>query len=162
MKYIRKTTPKWQRDAYKVMLVVFMVASGMGHVSKRIEANWKNNNPIVTPISDKEILVVDVEREVIVHELPQTVEEKIRSVFTQEPDLAVKVAKCESGLNPNAKNKTSSARGLFQVMQSWHKIDERWLLNEDINIQVAHSLYQDQGWTPWRASNHCHHALVNN
>ena len=33
------------------------------------------------------------------------------------PELMLKIAKIESNLNPNAKSKTSSARGLFQIIK---------------------------------------------
>lgn len=100
-----------------------------------------------------------IEKEKIVYKTPETIEEKICSVFKENCNDAIKVAKCESGLNPLSVNKTSSARGLFQIMQSWHKIDQRWLFIPEINIQVAYQLWRDQGWEPWRASNHCHGLL---
>lgn len=85
----------------------------------------------------------------------QLIEQEIRLVFGKAGDTAVKVARCESGLNPQAKNKISSARGLFQIMQSWHKIDQKWLFNPNINILVAKQLYDEQGWNPWEASRWC-------
>lgn len=83
------------------------------------------------------------------------IEEKISEVFGKDGDLAIRIAKCESSLNPRAKNKDSSARGLFQIMQSWHKIDEKWLLDPDINIKVAKKLFDEQGTVPWNASKWC-------
>lgn len=35
------------------------------------------------------------------------------------PNLAIKIARCESWLNPNAKNKNSSASGLFQHLRRY-------------------------------------------
>lgn len=85
----------------------------------------------------------------------QLIEEEIRLVFGEAGETAVKVARCESSLNPQAKNKTSSARGLFQIMQSWHGIDQKWLFNPHINILVAKQLYDEQGLAPWEASRWC-------
>jgi hypothetical protein len=102
-----------------------------------------------------------------VHNLTPTVYEatqsatvdKIKAAFGKDGDDAVKVAFCESSLNPEAKNKRSSARGLFQIMASVHGVREKWLLNEDVNIQVAKQLFDEQGWNPWLASNNCHGLL---
>jgi len=64
-------------------------------------------------------------------ELPEakseTVEQIIRRVAKDEGvdfDLAVRVAKCESGLNPGAVHinpQGSVDRGLFQINSRWHK-----------------------------------------
>jgi hypothetical protein len=79
----------------------------------------------------------------------------IRDVWGEYAELGIAIARCESGFNPEAVNPTSSARGLFQVMQSWHKIDQKWLFNPVINTHVAYQLYQEQGVAPWEASKHC-------
>jgi hypothetical protein len=55
-----------------------------------------------------------------------TVEETIRKIATEEsvdPELAVKVARCESSLNPTALNINTSGsrdRGIFQINDKWH------------------------------------------
>lgn len=79
----------------------------------------------------------------------------IERVFGKDAGLFKKIASCESSLNPNAKNKTSSARGLLQIMSSVHKIDQKWLKNPMINALVAKQLFDEQGTTPWNASKHC-------
>ena len=56
----------------------------------------------------------------------KVIETLIRAVATDEgidPDLAVKVAECESSLNPEAKNTNSDGsidRGIFQINTKWH------------------------------------------
>lgn len=56
----------------------------------------------------------------------ETVEEIIRRIAKDEgvdPDLAFRVAKCESGLNPGATNTNpqgSVDRGLYQINNRWH------------------------------------------
>lgn len=48
--------------------------------------------------------------------------EIIRRVFPgATEDAAIRVAYCESHLNPNAKNPYSTASGLFQLLDSWWK-----------------------------------------
>lgn len=51
----------------------------------------------------------------------ETIESRIRAdaaVSKVEPDVAVRIARCESSLNPHAKNPQSSARGLYQFTDS--------------------------------------------
>ncbi len=153
--YIRKTVPKYQRDVWMLLSLAITTALVITHVANKVEAySEAHKEPLTTPLAttNKEYIT----KTVYTH--PITIEDKIKAKFGKDGDLAVKVATCESGLNPKAKNKTSSARGLFQIMQSWHKINEKWLLNPDINIEVAYKLYQESGnsFSPhWDASAHC-------
>ena len=56
----------------------------------------------------------------------ETIEERIRRISGEEmvdSDLAMRVAKCESSLNPNATNTNTDGsidRGLFQINSKWH------------------------------------------
>ena len=149
MNYTRKTVEKWKYDAWRLGVAVVVASVLIGRVAMAVEA--KMAGPLITPLAD-------VNREYIektIYVTPATIEDKIRARFGQEADVALRVAFCESSMNPRAKNSTSSARGLFQIMQSWHRINEKWLFNEDVNIEVAYQLWTEQGWTPWEASRHC-------
>ena len=91
---------------------------------------------------------------------PQTIEEKIRSAFPEDPDMAVKVAFCESSLNPNAKHTNSSASGLFQIVKgTWNGYkcgDNKF--DPDQNIACARKIYLRNGWgstASWAASKPC-------
>jgi len=142
---------KLKYDWLRLGVVTMVVSACVGRFAMKVEA-WITP-PLLSPIAD-------IEREYVeVYTQPDSIEDQIKAVFKEYGDQAVKVAKCESGLNPKARNKTSSARGLFQIMQSWHKIDQKWLYNPTVNIEIAHQLFQEQGWEPWRASNGCHHLL---
>jgi soluble lytic murein transglycosylase-like protein len=51
--------------------------------------------------------------------VPLTIEQKIEAAARGagiDPGTAIRIARCESGLNPLAKNKHSSATGLYQFM----------------------------------------------
>lgn len=85
-----------------------------------------------------------------------TVVELIREVFAEDPDRAVRIARCESSLNPRAKNPTSSAAGLMQLTKvhaaraarlgyTWQQVSTDALAN----LVVAHDLWSEQGWRPW-------------
>lgn len=152
--YRRKTIPAWQHSAAVVMLSTICLGSIVGLLHEKYKPE------LLSPLSAKEYVTVEkiVEKEIHVTK-DSPIEDQILAAFGAEGDIALKVARCESGLNPKAINKTSSARGLFQIMQSWHRIDQKWLFDPVINIQVAKKLWSEQGWEPWRASNKCHGAL---
>lgn len=93
---------------------------------------------------------------------PLTVEEKIRKAWGHaEGDNAVKVAFCESSLNPYAEHEHSSAKGLFQIIKgTWNGYKCTGSpLNADDNINCAYKIYQANGWghsSSWLASKGCH------
>jgi Transglycosylase SLT domain len=65
---------------------------------------------------------------------------------------ALRIAKCESGYNPNAVNRSSGASGLFQFMPStWARLP--WagqsVFNPVANAQAAAYYYQHSGPGPW-------------
>lgn len=82
-------------------------------------------------------------------------------------DTALAVCKAESGFNPKADNPSSSAIGLWQIMQSVHKdmiaheID-RWssefgkpvdITNPVVNTACAQRLFAERSWQPWEVYN---------
>lgn len=72
-------------------------------------------------------------------------------------DLALRVMQCESGGNPNAKNPSSSASGLFQMLRGWW--DGEWQFDPfDPEQNVRHASYLwagGSGISHWNASRHC-------
>lgn len=86
---------------------------------------------------------------------PRSIEQKIRDTFPEDPDTAVRIAKCESSMNPkaiNRKNKNGSVDyGLFQI-NSVHGYTENYLMDIDNNLRIARELYDRQGWRPWVCS----------
>ena len=88
------------------------------------------------------------------------IKDKIRAIFGSEAETAIRVAFCESSLNPFARHRKSSAKGLFQI------IDSTWRhfgcigdpLNPDDNIRCAYKVWKKYGWNStasWRASYGC-------
>jgi hypothetical protein len=81
---------------------------------------------------------------------------QIEQVFGSAAPAATRVAKCESGLNPNAVSPGGGNHGLFQINNvhkseftrvtgaSWSKIYDPYL-----NTVYAKYLYDRQGWRPW-------------
>lgn len=78
------------------------------------------------------------------------------------PELFLKIAKCESGLKPDAQNKTSSASGIFQFLNStfFSYAHAYGLSTEDkndplIQAELAAKMISDGGLSHWNASKNC-------
>ena len=85
----------------------------------------------------------------------KSVEDMIDEVFGYQAPTMKKIARCESGLNPKAQNKNSSATGVFQVLSKLHGIEKKWLVIPEINLAVAKRILDTQGLSAWNASKHC-------
>jgi hypothetical protein len=77
----------------------------------------------------------------------------IRGVFGPDADQAIRVAECESGLNPAAYN-PSGAAGLFQIMPgTWVGTSQRGASRYDAhaNAVAAHDIFVRDGhsWREW-------------
>ena len=81
-----------------------------------------------------------------------SVQSEIVAVFGRYANAALAVARCESGYNPNAKNPSSSASGVFQFLHS------TWLttsyagyspFNASANIHAAYQVFSRDGYS-WR------------
>lgn len=80
-----------------------------------------------------------------------------------EVERALRVIYCESSGDPNAKNPSSSASGLFQhLSRFWaeRSIDAGWagadIFDPEANVAVAAWLvYNGGGWSHWNPSRHC-------
>ncbi len=86
----------------------------------------------------------------------QEVVQAILSVFPDAP-VMVKVAECESNLNPKADRKGIDG-GLFQINQiHLPKLNELGLDRYDLqdNLTYARLLFDQAGLQPWYMSEHC-------
>lgn len=86
----------------------------------------------------------------------------IKKVWRGDWKVGVLIAKCESGLRPNAFNGHNTNgtwdAGLFQV-NTIHGIDKETLFNAYANAGYAYAIYNEQGVQPWYSSNRCHGLL---
>ena len=139
--YRRKTIEKWKFDGLKVALF-FVLISLIPHGINQIHGD----EHFVTPAPSNPTIII--EQEVPTYKI-LSIEDEICAVFGDACAEAIAVARCESGLDPNAANPDSSARGLFQIMASVHGVRAKWLFNPSVNIRVAKQLYDEQGWNPW-------------
>lgn len=85
-----------------------------------------------------------------------------KEVWYSNPDLAVRIAKCESGLRADAKNPSSTATGLFQHLKRYRparaaKYWYAWADRKDweANAYVSISMLRDWWLSHWYASKHC-------
>lgn len=114
------------------------------------------------------IYVAEAKEEVIQIEVEidwstSRIEKEIRTVFNEEPDLAVAIAKCESGLDADVQSQHTLSYGqersfgVFQVHEPhWGAEAERlelhnWRTDPGENIQLARHIYDKAGkrFTPW-------------
>lgn len=83
------------------------------------------------------------------------VEDDIRQVFGDKAEEAIKIFKCESGLqskcNDGLNRDGSVDCGVAQVNMNAHKVFNRgFLLEPEINIRIAKKIYDNnKGWGPW-------------
>jgi len=83
---------------------------------------------------------------------PNPIENDIQQIFGDDAPKAFKLLSCENhSLNPNAVNTAgnypagSRDIGVFQINEFWQKVNAKFLFNPDINIRIAHQIYQDSG-----------------
>ena len=109
----------------------------------------------------------------------ETVETKIRRVFSENPDEAVAIARCESNLNHGrigdlrlpveiGGETLGYSYGLFQIRSGGKDAGGAWsrpakegmtlsewakkMLDPDENIKEAKKIYDKSGWGPWTCS----------
>ena len=83
----------------------------------------------------------------------EEIKDLIRQYFPDEP-LMVKIVACESQYIPDAKNKTSSAKGLLQILDgTWkHFKCEGDVLNAEDNLARGVKILNGQGLSAWSES----------
>ena len=70
----------------------------------------------------------------------------------EDVDRVICLMGSESGGNPAARNPSSGAAGLMQVMPFWaerHGYEYDLLFNPAINLWIASQIRDDQGWGAW-------------
>lgn len=91
---------------------------------------------------------------------PASPQQAIIDALGGDASFGVRLARCESTLNPTARNGTHI--GLFQLAKRYHETRARrlgftWsqMTQSTPNAVVAHDLFREQGRTPWLASRQC-------
>ena len=72
--------------------------------------------------------------------------------YSWDCGTALRIARCESGLRPDAVSYDGSSFGLFQIWQGhayrWPDFWQAWA-DPARNTAWAHELWSEQGWWPW-------------
>lgn len=91
-----------------------------------------------------------------------SVEDIIRLIAKNEcvdPDLCIRVAKCESGLNPNAINTNTDGsrdRGLFQINEKYHpEVSDAQAFDPVYSTQFFCKAFKAGNLSWWNASKKC-------
>lgn len=82
----------------------------------------------------------------------EQIKTRIKEVFGEDGEVAIRIAQCESSLNPEAVGDThlpKSSFGLFQINQQWHDYTQEELLDPETNIKVAKNIKDTYGWRQW-------------
>jgi len=92
----------------------------------------------------------------------KTIKERIRDVakdMSVDPDVAVRVAKCESGLDPQAVHKNADGsldRGLFQWNDKWHpEITDEIAFDVEKSTTAFCEAVKNNNLSWWSASEKC-------
>ena len=92
----------------------------------------------------------------------ETIEEKIKRIAKEEmvdADLAVRVARCESSLKPNATNTNTDGsidRGLYQINSKYHpEVSADQAFNEEFAIRFFCKAFKNGNLSWWNATKTC-------
>jgi hypothetical protein len=104
--------------------------------------------PAVSTEAPEEVSAVSRQQEEIIAFIKQT--------FGKDAEDAIKVARCESGLNPKAVGHNTDAAqstdyGLFQINDHWQGVtNTNFLLDYKINTLMAKKIFDGRGnWSAW-------------
>lgn len=97
------------------------------------------------------IEVIEVPQKVTLDNVPNLL--LVTDTFKDAP-VMVNVALAESSFNATAKNPTSSASGIFQIVKStWVAYDcQGDIMNATDNVACAEKIYADGGTSAWQQS----------
>ena len=86
----------------------------------------------------------------------------IESIFGPAAGEALRIAMCESGPDLHAEpSENWYHRGPFQIsyVHAGRYAARGWVwetASDAQHVEIAHELYLEQGWAPWRFSASCH------
>lgn len=123
----------------------------------------KLNETAIETVEEKPKTEIKIERTIenatTTSETPEAYLRSKSIEYGLDPDMVIKIAKCESSLNPNAVSHTND-HGLLQVNFAAHNgsMQEMGLniYSAEDSTEYGLRLMQKEGVRPWKASAHCH------
>lgn len=155
---------------YKVLSILSACGAGIisiSLISSQASANtYAKTSGLIPEVEVSNTVreeVIEIERdfetlEVVekMSDIEYLIRTKAREAGVNE-ETALRIAKCESSLNPEArnsnKNKTNDL-GLFQI-NSIHGVADNCRLDPVCNVSWSMETMKKQGFKPWNASKHC-------
>jgi len=143
------SNPKMKRAILQVflMIVVIFVWNGVIDQLQDYQVDIRHGVMVsgAVPVATAYVRQVsEAESQVSAQDTGMTIEEQIRKIAKdfKDVDVLVKIATCESSLNPKATNGTSSATGLFQYLKgTWEEAVKirglDWTLEDRTNIEKS-------------------------
>ena len=128
---------KVKRHIFRLLIILFVITNAytvlhnVAYAPKSALAQYQH---IAKPLTEKEQII-----------------NYILERFGAEGQNAVKVAQCESHLNPTIQGHNldfSTDTGIFQI-NSTHAINAEYLKDWHVNVDVAFKMWSEQGWNPW-------------
>ena len=154
------SNPKMKRAILQVflMIVVIFVWNGVIDQLKEYQVDIRHGVMVTasTPIAIAYVSQVS-EAESQVSAEVSGVEDQIRTIAKErnfDAELLTRIAFCESSFNPKATNGTSSATGLFQILDM-HGLTVEERMDVEISTNWAINKINGGGLNAWNASKHC-------
>ena len=167
MKYLKQKWTKLKNSRF--FLAIIMLTIGISYTYLTIEApKWYlwmetgralaseprdlDNRHEVLPQGGGMVEAEPLQKETLTIPSQGSIEELIAYYFKGDSEDALKIAKCESGLNPKAFNPTNNSndRGIFQISTKWHpEVSDECGFDEECNIREAKRIFNESGWDAW-------------
>lgn len=133
----------------------FVTAAMAGYTGSSIIQNIMAQSTTPNPVQTTTYTQTQTTTEISIPDLIT----KICQEEEVDPNLALKVAKCESGLRPNAKNinaPDSIDRGLYQINSKWHpEVTDEQAYNPEFSIRFFCQAVKANKLDMWDASKTC-------
>jgi hypothetical protein len=141
---------KLRHASLALVLPLAMTACGADEAPIQSPSSGSSVVTVVLPKVQPVVYYAPVVKTVATMSTTAIVEFKIRTTWagTGQADRAVAIARCESGLSPVAKNRGSTASGVFQLLRQ-HWAGKFNPYDPSKNIEYAHRLWKSSGWRPW-------------
>jgi len=156
------SNPKMKRAILQVFLVIVVIFVWNGVIDQLQDYQVDIRHGVMVsgavPVAIAYVSQVsEAESKVSAQDTGMTIEEQIRKIAKErnfDDVLLTKIAFCESSYNPKATNGTSSATGLFQILDM-HGLTVEERMDVEISTNWAINKINGGGLNAWNASKHC-------